>query len=550
MNQQQTHLGPCQGRIDARLNQWEQQQIGRRIWARDFTVWSLQPRPELVDRLGWLALPAAMPDTRAEIDQLASKVAGEGYERIVLIGMGGSSLAPEVFEQTIGHQPGRPPLTVLDSTHPMAVAAAGRAIDARRTLFLVSSKSGTTAETTALFRYCWSLVEAVDHSAGRHFIAITDPGTPLERLAAERAFRRTLKGLPDVGGRYSALSVFGLVPAALIGLDIAAVLDQAAAMARACGEAVAVRDNPALMLGAALAEAALAGRDKLTLIVPDILAALSAWIEQLVAESTGKDGKGIIPIVGETLHDPAAYSDDRVFVAVNLAGHDDPTIARHVAALAAAGHPVIAMTLEGPLALGQEFFRWELATAAAGAALGVNPFDQPDVQLAKDLARQAMAGATARGTALERSHAIEATNSQLSGALADWLEAARPGSYLAIQAFLAPDPEITQQLRHLAAALWTRTHLAVTIGYGPRYLHSTGQLHKGGPPTGLFLQLVDDPPEDVYVPGTADTFGRLIRAQADGDLRALEKRGRRVLRISLGRQALQGLGRVVDALLG
>ena len=469
---QTLELGPMQQAVDARLARWQQEDVARRIWARDHTVWSAVPVPELSDRLGWLSLPESMGPEAGEIREFAEEVRAAGMRHVVLLGMGGSSLAPEVFQATFGRREGYPELLVADSTHPGAVRDVDDRIDLARTLFVVSSKSGTTSETTSLQSHFWARAEALG-PAGPRFVAITDPGTTLERLARARGFRRVFSAPPDVGGRYSALSAFGLVPAALVGVDVAAVLEHARWLARAAAPGVDARHNPALALGAALGELAAAGRDKLTFLVGSPFESLPAWLEQLIAESTGKNGKGIVPVADEPRLAPQAYGPDRAFVAIGRLGPDDEALA---AAVAAAGHPVIRIAAASPLDLGQEFFRWELAVAAAGAVLGIQPFDQPDVQLAKDMARRAMQGGLATRDVPE-AHADAAAWPEVLGG---WLAGARAGDYIAILAFLAPTAANARGLARLRAALGQRTGLPTTVGFGPRFLHSTGQLHKGG----------------------------------------------------------------------
>ena len=551
MSEQRLSLGSFQGCVDERLRAWQQQDVARRVWAKDPTLWSTEPLPELADRLGWLDLPAAMP---AEADPLASfarDVRQAGFSQVVLLGMGGSSLAAEVFERTIGPAAGWPALSVLDSTHPAAVAAVRRTTDLLSTLFVVSSKSGTTSETMACLRYFWHELASRTRAPGDHFVAITDPGTPLERLALDRRFRRIFSGRPDVGGRYSALSVFGLVPAALMGIDLRELARRALAESHGCGAAVPADANPALALGAAMGELASGGRDKLTFLVPPSLTALPGWIEQLVAESTGKQGRGIIPIADELLREPHEYGDDRLFVSLQYKKARDPQLDRALSELRLAGRPVIEIVLDDEQSAAGEFFRWELATAAAAIVLGVHPFDQPDVQLAKDLARRAMEGREqdSRASAVPEAE-VSAGEAGLKRAADAWLAGADPRAYVAIQAYLQPTATMSEGLVRLREVIAARTRIATTVGYGPRLLHSTGQLHKGGPSTGLFLQLSDEPAQDVAVPETSYTFGQLIRAQAVGDLGALKQRARRVLRVNLGRDAEDGVQRVVDALLG
>jgi transaldolase/glucose-6-phosphate isomerase len=523
-------LGSCQPVVARRVEWARQQHLSSRIWAKDPTVWSPTPVPELTDRLGWLALPDTMAAQAPELMAFAEEIRGERTRHVVLLGMGGSSLAPEVFHATFGHRPGFPELIVLDSTHPDAVRGVEQRIDLAHSLFVVSSKSGGTSETMSFFRYFWS--RYAPGTAGRHFIAITDPGTSLETLATERGFRRVFTAPPDVGGRYSALTVFGLVPAALIGVDLPALLGHARALAQASASGIDDAENPSLALGAALGGLAEAGRDKVTFLVSPSLAMLPAWLEQLIAESTGKHDLGIVPIAGEAPRAPEEYGTDRVFVSIGVAGEGEADLAARRSDLAANGHPVMAITLGAPIELGQEFFRWEFATAVAGAILAVQPFDQPDVQLAKDLARRAM-GSTGSPGGAAVPPALGAPWAW-ADAITRWLASVRPHDYIGLQAYIAPTSQVMDLLQQLRARLGRRTKVATTLGIGPRFLHSTGQLHKGGPNTGLFLQLTDEPVSDLPVPETSYTFGELIRAQAAGDGLALEQRGRRVLRINLG----------------
>lgn len=556
VDRQTLAVGDLEGRVDARLTAWEAARFGRRLWQRDPTLWAPEPLPELADRLGWLTLPETMHEQVADLRAFADEVKGEGVRHVVLMGMGGSSLAPEVFQRTFGAGPGRPDLLVLDSTHPAAVKAVASQIDPLRTLFLFSSKSGTTLEPLSFFRYFWQQVLERAQNPGRHFAAITDPGTSLERLARERGFRGVFQAPPDVGGRYSALTVFGLVPAALIGVDIHRVLDRAQTMAEAAAFCVPVPENPGLILGAALGELAGAGRDKVTFAVSPSVAALPAWLEQLIAESTGKDGKGIVPVADEPPGPPEDYGSDRFFASLRVEGDDNAALDARTDAWEAAGHPVARIRLKDAADLGQEFFRWEIAVAAGGAVLGIHPFNQPDVQLAKDLAREAIAGAAERAESRAAgapplpvfSLGPATPRTALVDTLGAWMAQARPGDYVTLQAYLAPTPEVTDALQTIRAALRSRLHVATTLGFGPRFLHSTGQLHKGGPNTGLFLQLTDDPPDALPVPESDYTFAALIRAQAQGDLLALLQRGRRVLRIHLGMDTLGGLGRLADVL--
>ena len=539
-------LGGLQNAVEARLADWERAGYLGRLWAKDPALWTGGPAASVRERLGWLDLPDSMEPRLGGIRSFADEVAAEGFRHAVLLGMGGSSLAPEVFERTFGHGPGRPGLVVLDSTHPGAVAAVEASVDLARTLFIVSSKSGTTVEPLSFFRYFWRLVAGAVASPGRHFIAITDPGTPLAALARERGFRRVFEAPPDVGGRFSALTDFGLIPAALIGVDIGGLLAGAADEARANGPDVPAARALALRLGAALGEAG-SVRDKLTVLTSPGLGSFPDWLEQLIAESTGKDGRGIVPVAGEPPLPAGRYAADRTFVSLVL-GSDDPGGGGDLAgALGRAGHPVIGARLADALALGAEMFRWEMAVAAAGSVLGVQPFDQPDVELAKQAARHALGGddgREARGSLIGDAVRAEPA-SGLGSAVSRWLACSRSGDYIAIQAYLAPDEGTASALRDLRSALLTTTGLATTLGYGPRFLHSTGQLHKGGPDEALVLQLFDEPGRDLAIPETGPTFGRLIQAQAFGDFVALVAKGRRILRINLGRDAAAALARLV-----
>ncbi|HUF42825.1 MAG TPA: bifunctional transaldolase/phosoglucose isomerase [Verrucomicrobiae bacterium] len=550
LDRQELHLGKLQSRIDRRLKDWQAQDFGSRLWKKDATLWSAEPVAELTDRLGWLDLPQSMQKQVDSLNEFAEKAKDDGMRHVVVLGMGGSSLAPEVFQQTFGNRPGYPSLLVLDSTHPAAVKSVEATIDLQHTIFLVSSKSGTTTETNSFFYYFWDKLQRLKNPPGENFVAITDQGTTLEKLAGERNFRAVFTAPEDVGGRYSALTVFGLVPAALVGVDVAAVLSRAARMSEACGRSVAAADNPGLVLGAALAELAALKRDKVTFLCSPSLAAFPAWAEQLIAESTGKNRKGIVPVATEKLGAPEKYRSDRVFVYLRSADDDNHNLDRQVAALQANGHPLIRIDVNKKADLGQEFFRWEVAVAAAGAALGIHPFNQPDVQLAKDLAKQAMSeasdGGKQRAKLKEEVAASDAAG--LERALAAWSGKAKSRDYVSIQAYIEPSVEHDEQLQRIGGSLRDRLGAAVTIGYGPRFLHSTGQLHKGGPNSVLVLQIVDQPAEDVPVPETDYTFGALIQAQALGDFNALKQRRRRALRVHLGNDTQGGLERLAQAL--
>lgn len=538
-------LGDLTERVDTRLASWDANRYAARLWAKDHRLWSAEELPELTDRLGWLWLPGET-DHLDDIEEFA-RTARADTDRVVLLGMGGSSLAPEVFQSTFGNAEGCPELVVLDSTHPDAVHAVRVGIDLERTLFVVASKSGGTIETLSLFRYFWGQVSAVSDHPGSRFVALTDPGSGLEEMARNRGFRRIFRTPPEVGGRYSALTSFGLLPAALIGMDIRRFLARAVTMAKACGPAAPASRNPALRFGAAIGEAALAGRDKLTFVCSPSVAAFGTWMEQLVAESTGKNGTGIVPVVGEPLGKPSVYGDDRVFVHLASARDEAPAAERaSLDALRMAGHPVIRIVLGDRNDLGAEVFRAEMAVAAAGSVLRINPFNQPDVQVAKNLAKQAMSPEGLGATPDEVSTDDQAL---LERSINAWRDTVRTDDYIGIHAYLPMNEPAKPILERMAVHLRDRSRVAVTLGYGPRFLHSTGQLHKGGAANGLFLQIVDRPAREIAVPEAGFTFAKLIEGQAAGDFQALSDLGRRVLRIRLGADTAEALARLESAAL-
>jgi transaldolase/glucose-6-phosphate isomerase len=493
----------------------ETERVARRIWAKDDTLWGAGGQPEVGDRLGWLTAHDTYGDQIDDLEAFAAAAAEEGYTDCVLLGMGGSSLAPEVLRRSYGSaQHDRLRLHVLDSTDPGAVLAQERAVDLEQTLFLVSTKSGGTIETISLFEHFWSL-----RPHGEQFVAITDPGSSLQSLAAERGFRRTFCNDPDVGGRYSALTLFGLVPAALMGVDLETLLEGAGVAAEACSAGSTVDGNSGLWLGASLAALALQGRDKLTFVVDEKIGSFGLWVEQLVAESLGKYGKGIVPVTDEPLGEPDDYGEDRVFAYLRDNEDPDEAMDETVRALAAAGQPTVTLSAGGAGDLGRIFFFSEFATAVAGWALQINPFDQPDVQVAKDMTAELLAEIES-GSSLDEP--ADADDDALRALLGD----AGSGDYVAILGFMAPSDEVDAAVTELRAAIRETTRAATTFGYGPRYLHSTGQLHKGGPATGRFLVLVHDGPDDVEIPGRPFTFRVLKNAQALGDLQTLRSRGR------------------------
>ncbi|TAK33887.1 MAG: glucose-6-phosphate isomerase [Chloroflexota bacterium] len=522
----QKFQGPDLLLVETALADLEQRDVVGRMWRKDHTVWKPDPT-EITNRLGWVDVIDAMRGQVPELVGFARQVREAGFRHVVLLGMGGSSLGPEVLRQTFGSAASFPELMVLDSTVPAWVLAVQESIDPARTLFLVSSKSGGTIEVMSLYKYFRSLVEqAVGRETfGQNFVAVTDPGTSLEKLAREQGFRRVFLNPHDIGGRYSVLSYFGLVPAALTGLDVATLLERAGAIHDACAASVPIRQNPGAWLGAAMGAFALSGRSKLTLIASSSIGSFGLWVEQLIAESTGKEGKGIIPIADEPLMDPQFYGDDRVFVYLRLEGDDNTSPDAAVEGIAESGQPVVRLDLPDRLDLGAEFFRWELATAVAGAVLGIQPFDQPNVQQSKDVTSAVLREYQQSGRFPE----IAAPSSPR-----DLLLQSQAGDYLAIMAYLRPTPEVEAALTELRRAVMERFRVATTLGYGPRFLHSTGQLHKGGPGNGLYLQLVADRTQNIPIPGEQYTFGTLCDAQALGDLQALQAQGRRVARVRLG----------------
>jgi hypothetical protein len=442
------------------------------------------------------------------ITDFAEQTRNDGLASIVVLGMGGSSLAPEVLEKCLGYRAPVTQFTILDTTDPVIIREVTEKLEFSQTLFVVSSKSGSTIETMSLLDHFWALLPD-----GDHYVAITDPGTTLDQLAMDRGFRKTFWGRPDVGGRYSALTCFGLVPAALAGVDTEGVLEGSRVMHRECQDCVATEDNPGAWLGALLGEAALAGQDKLTLLFHDPLAPLGAWIEQLIAESTGKAGRGIVPVDGEKVGPAHAYGSDRIFVAMG----EQP---EEVSDLRRAGHPFVQFHSGNvPAQIGKEFVRWMFSTALAGHVLKVNPFDEPNVKEAKDATLYAL------------SHRDEERPTLRP--IGELMASVRSGDYVAILVYVTPDANVELQLDAVRTVLREQKHVPTTLGYGPRYLHSTGQLHKGGPNTGVFIQVVEEAPFDLQIPGRPFTFGTLRRAQADGDMLSLLRHGRRVARVSL-----------------
>ena len=500
-----------------------------RMWACDHRLWKQDPT-DIANRLGWLTIVEYMKDRAEDLLTFAASAKKRGIRDVVLLGMGGSSLGPEVLRATFGSSNGFPRLWVLDSTVPGWIQQVTQAIDPARSLFILASKSGGTIEVMSLFAHFWELIHKTPgHQGGEQFIAVTDPGTGLEKLAAEHGFWRIFTNPPDIGGRYSVLSYFGLVPAALMGIDVARLLTRAITMAQACRTQSPLERNPGADLGATMASLAQAGRNKITLISSPQITAFGLWAEQLLAESTGKEGTGLIPVANEPIVSPTAYGTDRLFVYLRLKGDQNRQLDRQIAGLARQGHPILTFTLQDRYDLAGEFFRWEVATALAGHLLGIHPFDQPNVQESKDNTARVLETVQSTGRLPKQATATAAQ------AAAQLKRQCRPGAYVAILAYTTPSSKMEQAIRSLRRTLVSHHHVTTTAGYGPRYLHSTGQLHKGGPKSGLFLQLVDQMIPDLRIPGKSFTFRTLAQAQAAGDIQALQAHDQQAIVLPLGK---------------
>jgi transaldolase/glucose-6-phosphate isomerase len=555
-------LGKYADAVSAAIREAEKGDVMRRVWRKEAALWKSEEEHQKIikNSLGWLNVADRMIGVEDELVAFADRLREKGFRHVVLNGMGGSSLAPEVLRRTFGRQEGYPELLVLDSTDPDTVAEFREKIDPANTLFVVSSKSGTTTEPLSFYRYWYGEVGKVKENPGENFLAVTDPGTKMEADAARDKFKRVFLNPPDIGGRYSALSYFGVVPAALMGVDVRKLLGRAERVIHACSQVVPASENPGARLGAIIGECARAGRDKLTVVADPKVESFGLWVEQLIAESTGKEGKGVVPVAGEPLAAPSAYGDDRLFVSIAV-GKLDSEVESKLKALEAAGHPVVYRTLTDPYDLGEEFFLWEIATAVAGWRLGINPFDQPNVQESKDATRELLDAFRQNGSLQEQTvlaegggltvYGDEATRAALAadsvpGLFKAHLGRVKPGDYIALLDYFeeSEDAEgIVQQIRtHLRDA----TRCATTTGYGPRFLHSTGQLHKGGPDSGVFIQVTARDARDVEIPGEPYTFSTLKQAQALGDFRSLSSRGRRAVRVEIGPDVTAGLRRLFE----
>jgi transaldolase / glucose-6-phosphate isomerase len=547
-----------QAEFESALEYLNAQKTVARIWQKDATVWSDKPEHQkiIANSLGWLAVPKQVLERVSELKSFAQEIRSAAFTHAVVLGMGGSSLCPEVLRQSFGPQEGYPELLVLDSTVPAAVAHIEAQVKLESTLFIVASKSGSTTEPQMFERYFYDRVKQLKGAkVGENFIAITDPGTLLENQAKEQGYRKTFVNWADIGGRYSALSFFGMVPFAVMGGDVEGLLERATAAAKACQSEDAPA-NPGAALGALLGSLANKGVDKLTLAPSKKIASLGLWIEQLIAESTGKDGKGIVPIAGEALGEPRDYGNDRVFASIAV-GSGDPETNAKIALLESAGFVVIHQQLAGAIDLGATFFVWEFATAVAGSLLKIDAFDQPNVQESKDNTKRLLGEFVSKGALPQQPPQVQEGALKLysedplgttfDSAIAAHLKKVHSGDYVAITQYFVETPETDALVQKLRLAVRAKTGAATTTGYGPRFLHSTGQLHKGGGNNGVFIQLTAEDAQDVAIPREPFGFSVLKQAQALGDLESLVKHGRRAVRVDLGLDVLAGLKRLLQA---
>jgi transaldolase / glucose-6-phosphate isomerase len=556
-------LGAHTADVNARIEQFDKDNVVSRIWQKDAKLWSGADEAKW---LGWLDIASQQLKNVNLFRDLAADISKAGFQQALLLGMGGSSLCVEVLRLTFGTKQGYPDMHVLDSTVPAQVLRTRQALDLKKTLVIVASKSGGTTEPNVLLQYFYDEVKKeVGDKVGEHFIAITDPGSSMEKTAQELKFRKTFYGIPEIGGRFSALSNFGMIPSAVMGYDVEKFLRHAEAMEKACGKDFPVKENPGALLGTVMGTLAGKGVDKVTVITSPAIHSLGAWLEQLLAESTGKQGKGLIPVAGEKLEPADKYGKDRLFAYVRLANGADAAQDKAVKALADAGHPVITMEMPSKEDLGAEFFRWEFATAVAGVALGINAFDQPNVQESKDYTKKYLAEYTEKGKLPEDILLLEEDGIKLyvdqknkevfekagvkglDAAVKAHLDRIKEGDYFATNAYIDRTPQLEAKLDELRLSVMEKKHVATTVGFGPRFLHSTGQLHKGGPNKGVFLQVTSEDAKDVAIPAEKFTFGVLKQAQALGDFLALSNRDRRLLRVHLPADVEKGLARIKKA---
>ena len=555
--------------VKATMSEWQSGGKMQRLWRRDATLWT---GDDEANWLGWLDITEYQIAHPIELRNLAKEVWSAGFKDVLLLGMGGSSLCPEVLRKTFGKIAGYPNLHVLDSTDPAQVKSFENKIDIARALFVVSSKSGTTLEPNIFKQYFFELTkQAVGaDKAGSHFIAITDPGSKMQTVAETDRFRHIFFGRPSIGGRYSALSNFGMVPAAVMGVDTKKFLDRTQEMVRACGASAPIEENPGAVLGIILGTAARAGRDKVTILTSPDISDLGAWLEQLLAESTGKVGKGIVPVDREQLAAREVYGDDRVFAYIHTEHATDVAVDAKVAALETAGQPVVRISLADDYELGAEFFRWEMATAVAGSIIGINAFNQPDVEASKIATRNLTAQYEKTGSLPSEDPVLEengikfftneknaadlaraaGADKSVSGYLKAHLDRIRAHDYFALLGFIQMNAEHEKSLQTIRHAVRDRKHVATCLGFGPRFLHSTGQAYKGGPNSGVFLQVTCDDALDLPVPQQKYSFGVVKAAQARGDFQVLAERGRRALRVHLGHDVEAGLGKLTGAIQG
>ncbi len=566
INAQTYAVGSWDAVIDSTLRELQATNVVRRLWANDPTLWHQDPVHQAIIRkaLGWLSVAERQMGTVSRLRAFADDVRDAGFQHILLLGMGGSSLCPEVCRLTFGILRDRPELHVLDSTVPSQVKSVEARVDLAHTLCVVASKSGSTTEPLVFQKYFFERMRQVKGDrAGEHFIAITDPGSLLEQMAKKLKFLEIFPGEPEIGGRYSALSNFGIVPAAVMGVNVDVLLSRAERMRHSCDATVPAADNPGVVLGTVLGVLAKAGRDKVTFVLSPAISALGGWFEQLIAESTGKDNQGIIPVDDEPLGAPRVYGKDRVFAYIRYADGAEPEQDAAVDALQSAGHPVIRIEVTDVINIGQEFFRWEMAVAIAGSLLGINAFDQPNVQESKDFTKSYLEAFQKNGCLPEEAPMVtdgdirifaDAANQQaldgvssLAQAVAAHLSRVRSGDYVALNAYVERTPAIHDRFRRIRTVVRDTKRVATTLGYGPRFLHSTGQLHKGGPNTGVFIQVTADAEPDLAIPGEPYSFGVLAAAQALGEMKSLSARNRRVIRIHLGHDVEGGITRIQEA---
>ena len=543
-----------------RLKNLEEDDLCARLWKKDPALWKMEPDQQkiIANSMGWLDSPEKIRQAVPDLTEFAAELKKSGFRHVLLMGMGGSSLAPLVFRETFGrHAPGLP-LTVLDTTDPATVIRLERSLPLGNTFFIEASKSGTTVESRSFGEYFFERVKSIKANlASENFGVITDPGSRLERLGAERSYRKVFLNYPDIGGRYSALSFFGLAPASLIGIDLDELLVRASKMLDECRMRKPLSQNPGVALGVAIGVLAAGGRDKLTFLLPGPICSFSMWLEQLIAESTGKDGTGVIPVSGDPVETRQSYGEDRLFVEFRITNEPDEALEATAHSLRKAAHPVITVYMRDRLDLGEQFFLWEIATATVGALLNINPFDQPNVQEAKEFTAKILDEVNEEGrvpeAGMEMSHGplrlyLAGGASSVPQALALFFEGAARDGYLGILAYLTENETNERGLRRIRILVRDRMRIATTVGYGPRYLHSTGQLHKGGTNKGFFLMLTSDIAEDTGIPGQPYTFGMLMRAQALGDFEALRKHRRRVLRVHLSGETPMGLAALEELL--